>query len=268
MRRAKRRTGSRTTLPGYAIRSRRSIPSTVSSRSISIRAASRERGRAWSATSTRRRRGGFTRWPPHAQWFEDHMPWDPRFRKAEVTGVTARAIEVVIETGDSGPVTPIGINLPNDQAIREQYGSKSVSLANVSEAYERSTPEGLRLEFSWDDAEAARAKRWGARRAGTDDGHARSDRPWVRPDGRRGHRAAASAARRAVFGDRGSARRSRGALLPARSASSSSSGSCPPRSTTTSCGPSTSTTRERRSCSFGASVSDRTSKRTTCATGR
>ena len=69
---------------------------------------------------------------------------------------------MVIETGDSGPITPIGINLPNDQAIREQYGSKSVSLANVSEAYERSTPEGLRLEFSWDDAEAARAKRWGA----------------------------------------------------------------------------------------------------------
>jgi dipeptidyl-peptidase-3 len=98
----------------------------------------------------------------HAQWFEDHMPWDPRFRKAQVTGVTARAIEVVIETGDSGPVTPIGINLPNDQAIREQYGSKSVSLVNVAEAYERATPEGLRLEFSWDDAEAARGKQWGA----------------------------------------------------------------------------------------------------------
>jgi dipeptidyl-peptidase III len=98
----------------------------------------------------------------HAQWFEDHMPWDPRFRKAEVTGVTARAIEVVIETGDSGPVTPIGINLPNDQAIREQYGSKSVSLANVAEAYERSTPEGMRVEFSWDATEAERAKRWGA----------------------------------------------------------------------------------------------------------
>ena len=73
----------------------------------------------------------------HAQWFEDHMPWDPRFSKPEVNGVTARAIEVVIETGDSGPVTPIGINLPNDQAIREQYGSKSVSLANVTESYER-----------------------------------------------------------------------------------------------------------------------------------
>jgi dipeptidyl-peptidase III len=98
----------------------------------------------------------------HAQWFEDHMPWDPRFSKAEVTGVTARAIEVVIETGDSGPVTPIGINLPNDQAIREQYGSKSVSLANVTESYERSTPEGMRVEFSWDETEAARAKRWGA----------------------------------------------------------------------------------------------------------
>ena len=98
----------------------------------------------------------------HAQWFEDHMPWDPRFSKPEVTGVTARAIEVVIETGDSGPVTPIGINLPNDQAIREQYGSKSVSLANVSESYERSTPDGMRVEFSWDELEAARAKRWGA----------------------------------------------------------------------------------------------------------
>ena len=98
----------------------------------------------------------------HAQWFEDHMPWDPRFRKAEVTGVTARAIEVVIETGDSGPITPIGINLPNDQAIREQFGSKSVSLANVADAYERSTPEGMRVEFSWDEAEAARAERWEA----------------------------------------------------------------------------------------------------------
>ena len=65
----------------------------------------------------------------HAQWFEDHMPWEPRFRKAEVLGVTARATEVVLETGDSGPLVPIGINLPNDQAIREQFGSKSVSMS-------------------------------------------------------------------------------------------------------------------------------------------
>jgi dipeptidyl-peptidase-3 len=98
----------------------------------------------------------------HAQWFEDRMPWHPRFRKAQVTGISARGVEAVIETGDSGPLTPIGINLPNDQTIRERYGSKSVSLANVNEAYEESTPEGLRAEFSWTPEEAARAKRWGA----------------------------------------------------------------------------------------------------------
>src|SRR3954452_24000489 len=98
----------------------------------------------------------------HAQWFEDRMPWDPRYHKPHVTGVTARAIEVVIETGDAGPVTPIGINLPNDQEIRETYGSKSVSLSNVLEAYEKSTPQSFREEFSWDDGEVARAARWGA----------------------------------------------------------------------------------------------------------
>ena len=97
----------------------------------------------------------------NAQWFEDRMPWDPRFRKPDVAGVTARAIEVIVETGDSGPVTAVGINLPNDQAIREKYGSKSVSLANVSDAYERSTPEAMRVEFSWSREEADRAKTWG-----------------------------------------------------------------------------------------------------------
>jgi dipeptidyl-peptidase-3 len=97
----------------------------------------------------------------HAQWFEDHMPWDPRWRKPQVTGVSARAIEVVVETGDAGPVTPIGINLPNDQQIRETAGSKSVSLSNVSEAYERSTPREFRQEFAWDAAEVERAERWG-----------------------------------------------------------------------------------------------------------
>ena len=98
----------------------------------------------------------------HAQWFEDHMPFDPRYRKSNVLGITAKAIEVVVETGDSGPLTPVGINLPNDQAIREQYGSKSVSLFNVNEAYEESTPEGMRTEFGWTPEEAARAKKWGA----------------------------------------------------------------------------------------------------------
>jgi dipeptidyl-peptidase III len=98
----------------------------------------------------------------HAQWFEDRMPWDPRWRKPQVTGVTARAIEVIVEAGDSGPMTPIGINLPNDQEIRETYGSKSVSLSNVAEAYEKSMPREFRSEFSWSVDEVARAERWGA----------------------------------------------------------------------------------------------------------
>ena len=96
----------------------------------------------------------------HAQWFEDHMPWRPDYRRADVQGVTARAIDVVLEVGDSGPITPIGINLPNDQAIREVHGSKSVSMSNVLEAYDRSLPSGYREEFSWTPAEAERAERW------------------------------------------------------------------------------------------------------------
>jgi dipeptidyl-peptidase III len=97
-----------------------------------------------------------------AQWFEDHMPWDPKYRKDGVRGVTANAIDIVIETGDSGPITPVGINLPNDQAIRERYGSKSVSLSNVNEAYDRSTLPEFRSEFSWTPEEAERSKRWNA----------------------------------------------------------------------------------------------------------
>jgi dipeptidyl-peptidase-3 len=97
-----------------------------------------------------------------AQWFEDHMPWDPEWRKPGVLGVTAWAIDVVVETGDCGPVTPVGINLPNDQLVRERHGSKSVSLSNVHEAYEKSTPPAFRREFSWTPEEAERAERWGA----------------------------------------------------------------------------------------------------------
>lgn len=96
----------------------------------------------------------------HAQWFEDRMPYAPEFRREQVQGVTATAIDVVIETGDSGPMTPIGINLPNDDALREIHGSKSVSLANIVEAYDKSMPEEFRIEFSWDEAEAARSERW------------------------------------------------------------------------------------------------------------
>ena len=98
----------------------------------------------------------------HAQWFEDHLPVDPRYRKPQVQGVSAKAIDVVVEAGDSGPITPIGVNLPNDQRIREQYGSKSVSLSNVLDAYERALPDSYRQEFAWDEAEVERVKRWGA----------------------------------------------------------------------------------------------------------
>jgi dipeptidyl-peptidase-3 len=98
----------------------------------------------------------------HAQWFEDHMPWDPRYRKAQARGVSASAIDVVVETGDSGPMTPVGINLPNDQIVRERYGSKSVSLSNINEAYDKSTPPEFWTEFSWTAEEADRARRWSA----------------------------------------------------------------------------------------------------------
>ena len=97
----------------------------------------------------------------NAQWFEDHMPWDAKYRKPSVQGIVANAIDVIVETGDSGSVTPIGINLPNDQSVREQYGSKSVALSNVNEAYEKSSPGGMRSEFAWSAEESDRAQKWG-----------------------------------------------------------------------------------------------------------
>ena len=96
----------------------------------------------------------------NAQWFEDRMPWADQYKKQGVRGITANAIDVVIETGDSGPITPIGINLPNDQNIREKHGSKSVSLSNVNEAYDRSTSASFRREFAWTEEEALRAEKW------------------------------------------------------------------------------------------------------------
>jgi dipeptidyl-peptidase III len=97
----------------------------------------------------------------NAKWFEEHMPYDEEFRRPDVKGISARSIDVVIETGDSGPVSAIGINLPNDQQVRETYGSKSVSIANVVEAYDRSTPAAAKGEFCWDAAELARTEKWG-----------------------------------------------------------------------------------------------------------
>ena len=97
-----------------------------------------------------------------AAWFEERLPIDPRWRRETVVGVTARAIDVIVETGEAGPMTAIGINLPNDQSIRERYGSKSVSLANINEAYEKSQPPEYRREFCWSPEEVERAERWAA----------------------------------------------------------------------------------------------------------
>ncbi|MCK5945165.1 MAG: peptidase M49, partial [Planctomycetes bacterium] len=97
-----------------------------------------------------------------APWFEQRMPWDERFKKADVKGISARAISVVTETGDSGPITPIGINLPNEADVRQQYGSKSVNLANVVETYNLVKTAGSLDEFSFTPAEAERARRYAA----------------------------------------------------------------------------------------------------------
>ncbi|MCA8976681.1 MAG: peptidase M49 [Planctomycetes bacterium] len=97
-----------------------------------------------------------------APWFEARMPWDERFKKASVKGISARAINVIMETGDSGPITPIGINLPNEADVRQQYGSKSVNLANVVEAYNLVSAAGSLDEFSFTAAEAERARRYGS----------------------------------------------------------------------------------------------------------
>ena len=98
-----------------------------------------------------------------AQWFEDRMPWDSKFRKKEVKGITANAITVIMETGDSGPMSPIGINLPNEADIRRDYGSKSVNLSNVVAGYNAARSGGGSLvEFAWSKEEVERAKKYGA----------------------------------------------------------------------------------------------------------
>jgi dipeptidyl-peptidase-3 len=98
----------------------------------------------------------------NAQWFEDRLPINPLYRKPSVTGIIASSIDIVVEAGDSGPVTPVGINLPNDQRIREQYGSKSISLSNVNEAYDKATPGPMRGEFAWTQDEIDRGTKYGA----------------------------------------------------------------------------------------------------------
>lgn len=84
----------------------------------------------------------------NAQWFEDHSPVDPRFRKAEVKGVTANVICAAMLGGEEYPASAIGINLPNANWIRQEYGSKSVTIGNLTEAYNKAAQgNGFRDEF-------------------------------------------------------------------------------------------------------------------------
>lgn len=88
----------------------------------------------------------------NAKWFEEHSPVDPRFRKDEVKGVTAKVITAAILAGDAYPATPIGINLPNANWIRAAHGSKSVTLENITQAYdEASHGSGFNEEFVIDE---------------------------------------------------------------------------------------------------------------------
>jgi dipeptidyl-peptidase-3 len=85
-----------------------------------------------------------------AQWFEDHSPILPEHKKKQVTGISAKVINAVVESGDAAPSTPIGINLPNADWIREK-GSKSVNLGNIVEAYEQASGESVVNEFFYND---------------------------------------------------------------------------------------------------------------------
>jgi dipeptidyl-peptidase-3 len=98
-----------------------------------------------------------------AQWFEDNSPIANEHKKKEVKGITAKVITVIAEAGDAAPSTPIGINLPNSNWIREQHGSKSVSLGNIVESYNVVGAKSPQLkEFAYDDAVVERAKNHGA----------------------------------------------------------------------------------------------------------
>ncbi|MDD3078951.1 MAG: dihydrofolate reductase [Paludibacter sp.] len=99
----------------------------------------------------------------NAQWFEDHSPVAPEFKKEKVKGVSAKVITAAILAGDCYPATPIGVNLPNANWIRAEYGSKSVTIENITEAYDQaSLGNGFAEEFMWSDKERELVKEYGA----------------------------------------------------------------------------------------------------------
>ena len=98
----------------------------------------------------------------NAQWFEDNAPIDPKFRKKEVKGVSAKVITVAMLGGDCYPATPIGINLPNADWIRKEYGSKSVTIDNITYAYDKAAQgNGFNEEFMLREEDRERIKQYG-----------------------------------------------------------------------------------------------------------
>lgn len=98
----------------------------------------------------------------NALWFEKNAPIEDRFKKTQVSGITARVMQVAMLGGDCHPATPIGINLPNAEWIRERYGSKSVTLDNITYAYHRASQgSGVTAEFAYSEAEKRKAELYG-----------------------------------------------------------------------------------------------------------
>ena len=99
----------------------------------------------------------------NAQWFEDNSPVDPRFKKTQVKGISAKVINAACLAGDCYPSTPIGINLPNADWIRRDHGSKSVTIANITHAYDyaaQECPKSTLTEFAWSKKEIELAKKY------------------------------------------------------------------------------------------------------------
>ena len=97
----------------------------------------------------------------NAQWFEDNSPLDPTHKKEKVVGVSYKTVNVAGEAGDSSPSTPIGVNLPNNNWIRQQHGSKSVSLGNITGAYNNAGGSGRLNEFAYDEEEIRLEEKYG-----------------------------------------------------------------------------------------------------------
>ena len=98
----------------------------------------------------------------NAQWFEDNSPVDKQFKKEQVKGVTAKVITAAMLGGDCYPATPIGINLPNSNWIRKEYGSKSVTIENITDAYDKASQgSGFAEEFYWSDVERELISKYG-----------------------------------------------------------------------------------------------------------